>query len=108
MKIVVWAQIASIVSSATLTPAPTCLGGALYGATYKFCLKQDDSAGYCCSQNDTQDECLSTTLCTQQIPSFPTGAFAGSFAAFYPGVQSNHTLRCGGPITFTASQSNQT
>ena len=51
---------ASIAYSAILTDINSCISDTAYGAGYKYCLKDDDSGGYCCdSTKETILECSS-------------------------------------------------
>ena len=50
----------SISFAAVITDINTCI--TTYGVGYKFCLKSDDSAGFCCdslSKTETTVECSS-------------------------------------------------
>ncbi len=80
--------------AALLTDPSTCIKN----TGYKYCLKQDDSAGYCCASADTQAECLSTTLCSELIPATVNAQFYAKYSLFTPGLSTNRNSLCGSDL----------
>jgi hypothetical protein len=76
-----------------------------YQQDYKFCLKSDDSGGYCCKKDEVVSECTSTTLCSPAIPAVVDTEFETRYYAFLPGLSTDFTNDCGASSTIEVSDS---
>ena len=81
---------------------------------FRFCTPSDDQSisdlvlgyGYCCPKNGyVYPECSDQTKCSYYHDGKPADALVATYETFYPGLVTNHTVLCGGPLNFTASLS---